>query len=102
MIEASRRHSDTRRQLGGPGGKTPNARVDDGEPPTWIRDWENEGGRSLATERPRHGHALEWSAFTKLYFPGRRRHDFEALKAYEAYRDDSDGPRAARAQPQAG
>ena len=29
---------------------------------------------------------LDWRAFTAAYFPGRRRHDLEALTAYSAYR----------------
>lgn len=29
---------------------------------------------------------LDWKAFSEKYFPGRRRHDFEALIAYAAYR----------------
>jgi hypothetical protein len=29
---------------------------------------------------------LDWSAFRTSNFPGRRRHDLEALAAYEAYR----------------
>jgi hypothetical protein len=29
---------------------------------------------------------LEWYAFLSRYFPYRRRHDHQALKAYEAYR----------------
>jgi hypothetical protein len=33
---------------------------------------------------------LEWSAFLARFFPNRRRHDFEALAAYEAYRDTLD------------
>lgn len=28
---------------------------------------------------------LEWSVFLARFFPNRRRHDFEALAAYEAY-----------------
>ena len=28
---------------------------------------------------------LDWSAFSERYFPGRRRHDFEAITAYVAY-----------------
>ena len=32
---------------------------------------------------------LDWQAFTARYFPQRRRHDFEVLKAYEAYRSSS-------------
>jgi hypothetical protein len=30
---------------------------------------------------------LEWSAFLARFFPNRRRHDFAALAAYEAYRN---------------
>jgi hypothetical protein len=29
--------------------------------------------------------ALDWDAFSNRYFPGRRRHDMEALTAYAAY-----------------
>jgi hypothetical protein len=29
---------------------------------------------------------LDWQAFSAAYFPGRRRHDLEALSAYGAYR----------------
>ena len=29
---------------------------------------------------------LDWQAFSTAYFPGRGRHDFEALIAYGAYR----------------
>jgi hypothetical protein len=29
--------------------------------------------------------ALDWEAFSKRYFPGRRRHDTEALTAYASY-----------------
>ena len=29
---------------------------------------------------------LDWQTFCEAYFPGRRRHDFEALTAYGAYR----------------
>ncbi|HEU0248383.1 MAG TPA: hypothetical protein VFR38_15005 [Gaiellaceae bacterium] len=29
---------------------------------------------------------LDWHAFCAAYFPGRRRHDFEALTAYGSYR----------------
>ena len=32
---------------------------------------------------------LDWQAFCARYFPDRRRHDFEVLKAYEAYRNGS-------------
>jgi hypothetical protein len=33
------------------------------------------------------GERLEWSAFLARFFPNRRRHDFAALAAYEAYRN---------------
>ena len=36
---------------------------------------------------------LDWAAFSGRLFPGRRRHDFEVLKAYEAYKNGSRGPR---------
>ena len=32
------------------------------------------------------GEKLDWDAFSARYFPGRRRHDFEAIDAYGAYR----------------
>jgi hypothetical protein len=35
---------------------------------------------------------LDWAAFPGRLFPGRRRHDFEVLKAYEAYRGGARGP----------
>jgi hypothetical protein len=42
---------------------------------------------SAAAETP--GVRLGWQAFTARYFPGRGRHDFKVLKAYEAYRNGS-------------
>ena len=33
------------------------------------------------------GERLEWSEFLARFFPHRRRHDFTALAAYEAYRN---------------
>jgi hypothetical protein len=33
---------------------------------------------------------LEWSAFLARFFPNRRRHDFAALAAYQAYRNTLD------------
>jgi hypothetical protein len=33
---------------------------------------------------------LDWSAFLARFFPNRRRHDLEALAAYESYRDALD------------
>lgn len=65
-----------------------------GDDGTSIHSWENEGGSySMADEldlevdrceEPAAG--LDWYAFSSRYFPGRRRHDLEALKSYEAYR----------------
>lgn len=33
------------------------------------------------------GERLEWSTFLMRFYPNRRRHDFAALAAYEAYRN---------------
>jgi hypothetical protein len=41
-------------------------------------------------------HGLDWEAFSNRYFPGRRRHDLEALTAYDAYKQ-----RVVYAQPPA-
>ena len=43
----------------------------------------------LQRDRDRPGR-LEWSVFLARSFPDRRRHDFEALAAYEAYIDAVD------------
>jgi hypothetical protein len=59
-----------------------------------IDSWENEGGSYSMTDAPdlevdgceKPPAGLDWYAFLSRYFPGRRRHDLEALKAYEAYR----------------
>ena len=45
---------------------------------------------------PTSGERLEWAAFLERFFPNRRRHDFAALAAYDAYRSDPD-PRPAMA-----
>ena len=43
------------------------------------------------------GEKLDWDAFSARYFPGRRRHDLNAVAAYGAYRQGRDwrnsGPR---------
>jgi hypothetical protein len=36
------------------------------------------------------GEKLEWDAFSARYFPGRRRHDLDAVAAYGAYRQGRD------------
>ena len=33
---------------------------------------------------------LDWASFSAAFFPGRRRHDLEALTAYGAYRSAQD------------
>jgi hypothetical protein len=34
--------------------------------------------------------SLDWAAFSARFYPGRHRHDLEALTAYAAYRHDLD------------
>jgi hypothetical protein len=36
------------------------------------------------------GEKLAWDAFAARYFPGRRRHDLEAIAAYGAYKQGRD------------
>jgi hypothetical protein len=58
--------------------------------------WDDDGGRP-DTEAPALAvpeataqpipEGLNWTTFSARFFPGRRRHDFEAVKAYEAYRN---------------
>jgi hypothetical protein len=44
------------------------------------------------------GQRLDWTAFAGRFYPGRRRHDFEAIAAYAAYRNRLDEtPSAAEA-----
>ena len=42
---------------------------------------------------------LAWSVFLARFFPNRRRHDFEALAAYEAYRNGLDRAALRRSRP---
>jgi hypothetical protein len=42
---------------------------------------------------------LEWSVFLARFFPNRRRHDFEALAAYEAYRNALDRAASPQGSP---
>ena len=48
-----------------------------------------DGAGVVATVRPvraaEAAEALDWEAFSNRYFPGRRRHDMEALTAYATY-----------------
>jgi hypothetical protein len=39
---------------------------------------------------PTFQHDLDWQAFLSRYYPGRRRHDFEALTAYGVYKSSGD------------
>jgi hypothetical protein len=56
--------------------------------------WENEGGSTAyepkltrnCTSSAEPPAGLDWHAFRTRFFPHRRRHDLEALAAYEAYR----------------
>ena len=36
------------------------------------------------------GEKLDWDAFSARYFPGRRRHDLDAVAAYGAYKQGRD------------
>jgi hypothetical protein len=45
--------------------------------------------RTATTEAP---DGLDWQSFSTRYFPGRRRHDLEALTAYGAFRRRSRPP----------
>jgi len=90
MIESSRRHGhfDTRWNLDRERGlrAAAPAEVDGGR--ASLRRWEDDGGRY-----PYDGGAtaeLDWVAFLSRHFPRSLRHDLEALKAYEAYRCESD------------
>jgi hypothetical protein len=50
---------------------------------TFIRSDQPGRARTSPTDAP---DGLEWQAFATRYFPGRRRHDLDALTAYETYR----------------
>jgi hypothetical protein len=51
----------------------------------------NRPGRARTSTTDAAG-GLEWQSFSARYFPGRRRHDLEALTAYGAYRRRSRPP----------
>jgi hypothetical protein len=85
MIESSRRHGplDPRWHTGSSRparAQTPAAR----DTCPSIQNWENEGGRYPTVNETDAPGGLAWYAFSSRYFPGRRRHDLEALKAYAA------------------
>jgi hypothetical protein len=59
-----------------------------------VTDWENEGGThavepDLAVLGSQEPAGLDWYEFLADRFPGRRRHDLDALMAYEAYRSST-------------
>jgi hypothetical protein len=100
MIESSRRHGHFDPRWHTKSENPPRALVpatEDGDPS--VQSWENEGGRSSMSNENDVSAGLAWYAFSSRYFPGQRRHDLEALKAYEAYRSaviaPSSGPRRA-------
>ena len=95
MIESSRRHGQFDSRWHTESSRPPSALVpvaEDGDPS--IQNWENEGGRYSTTNKADAPAGLNWYAFSGRYFPGRRRHDLEALTAYEAYRSFATAPQA--------
>jgi hypothetical protein len=87
MIEPSRRHGhfDPRWHIASSRPARALAPAPEGGGPP-IQNWENEGGRHSTNNQTAAAAGLDWYAFSGRYFPGRRRHDLEAIKAYEAYR----------------
>jgi hypothetical protein len=54
-----------------------------------------QSGRDFAPSAPvfpaaGEGEKLDWNAFSARYFPGRRRHDLDAVAAYGAYKQGRD------------
>lgn len=60
----------------------------------FIRSDQPDRARTSLADAPS---GLDWQSFSARYFPDRRRHDLDALKAYEAYRNRS-RPRPKRAR----
>jgi hypothetical protein len=107
MIEGARRHGHFDPRWHTEGLRPRHGKVDSlsmirtGEISPSIRRWENEGGRYSMTDEPDQEvgscievppAGLEWYAFLSRNFPIRRRHDHQALKAYEAYRSKAVAP----------
>jgi hypothetical protein len=107
MIEGARRHGHFDPRWHTEGLRPRNGKADSlsiirtGEVNPSIHRWENEGGRYSITDKPEQQldgcienppAGLEWYAFLSRYFPYRRRHDHQALKAYEAYRSKAVAP----------
>jgi hypothetical protein len=107
MIEGARRHGHFDPRWHTEGLRPRNGQADSlsiirtGEVSPSIHRRENEGGRYSITDEPNElvggctevpPAGLEWYAFLSRYFPYRRRHDHQALKAYEAYRSKTVAP----------
>jgi hypothetical protein len=86
MIESSRRrgHHDPRSNFTSTRPPHSVHAATNGDPS--LQAWENEGGRYATADHPDVPAGLAWHAFSNRYFPGRRRHDLEAIKDYELYR----------------
>jgi hypothetical protein len=56
-------------------------------------------GRSEATSPAYAAHGLDWQGFSGRYFPGRGRHDLEALASYAAYRLSREEPASVGMRP---
>ena len=92
MVEAGRRHGhhDPRYASGQDVRRKSHLRLVPDDGGDAIDSWEDEGGQFappphvVPVPEPQPG--LDWEVFSETYFPGRHRHDFEAVKAYEAYR----------------
>jgi hypothetical protein len=99
MIESSRRHGHFDARWHTKGVNPPRALASPAHDCDPIQSWENEGGRFSMSNENDTSAGLEWDAFSTRYFLGERRHNLEALKAYEAYRSaaiaPSSGPRRA-------
>jgi hypothetical protein len=86
MIESSRRHGHFDARWHTKGVNPPRALASPAHDCDPIQSWENEGGRFSMSNENDTSAGLEWDAFSTRYFLGERRHNLEALKAYEAYR----------------
>ncbi len=94
MVESSRRHGHYDPRFGPSRRKShlrlvpaPDVGVNDRSNDDGLDAWEEEGGQPAAFRAPAvQPPELDWEAFSREFFPGRRRHDFEVVKAYEVYR----------------
>jgi hypothetical protein len=106
MIEMSRRHGhyDARFVRSSAARRKPHLRlvpaldelVDNDDS---IDNWEDEGGLAPTPRDVPPEPQLDWAAFSERFFRGRGRHDFGAVKAYEAYRATGAVPAAPTPRP---